>query len=55
MTTQSKEPLLRMAQTGLHLSPGCLGIRAVAFLLALITGGLLLFSLGQNPLTVSGR
>ena len=52
MTTQSKEPLLRMAKRDSISPRAAWGIRAVAFLLALITGGLLLLSLGHNPLTV---
>ena len=52
MTTQPKEPLLRMAKRDSISPRAAWGIRAAAFLLALITGGLLLLLLGHNPLTV---
>ena len=52
MTTQPKEPLLRMAKRDSISPRAAWGIRAAAFLLALITGGLLLLLLGHNPITV---
>ena len=52
MTTQPKEPLLRMAKRDSIPPRAAWGIRAAAFLLALITGGLLLLLLGHNPITV---
>ena len=52
MTTQPKEPLLRMTKRDSILPRAAWGIRAAAFLLALITGGLLLLLLGHNPITV---
>ena len=52
MTTQPKEPLLRMAKRDSISPRAAWGIRAGAFLLALITGGLLLLLLGHNPITV---
>ena len=41
MTTQPKEPLLRMAKRDSISPRAAWSIRAAAFLLALITGGLL--------------
>ena len=52
MTTQPKEPLLRMTKRDSISPRAAWGIRAAAFLLALITGGLLLLLLGHNPITV---
>ena len=52
MTTQPKEPLLRMVKRDSISPRAAWGIRAAAFLLALITGGLLLLLLGHNPFTV---
>lgn len=53
MTTQPKEPLLRMAKRDSISPRAAWGIRAAAFLLALITGGLLLLLLGitRSPCT----
>lgn len=47
-----KEPLLRMAKRDTISSKQAWMIRGIAFLMALITGGLLILLLGNNPLEV---
>ncbi|MDO4274682.1 MAG: ABC transporter permease [Eubacteriales bacterium] len=50
--TAAKEPLIRMAKRDTLTPQKAWGIRAIAFLLSLITGGLLILALGHNPLSV---
>ncbi|GAA0256227.1 ABC transporter permease [Faecalicatena contorta] len=50
--TQVKEPLIRMVKRGSISQQKAWGIRAAAFLLSLVTGGLLILVLGHNPLAV---
>ena len=50
--TKIKEPLLRMVKRDAVSNKEAWIIRGVAFLLALITGGLLILLLGNNPLAV---
>lgn len=49
---QVKEPLLRMVRRDAISSQKAWTIRGIAFLLALAAGGLLILTLGHNPLTV---
>lgn len=51
-TTKIKEPLIRMVKRDDISSKKAWEIRAVAFLLSLITGGLLILVLGNNPFSV---
>ena len=51
---QIKEPLIRMVKRD-DISPQkAWAIRAVAFVLSLVTGALLILFLGNNPLSVYG-
>lgn len=50
--TTSREPLIRMAKRDTLSQQKAWGIRAIAFLLSLATGGLLILALGHNPLSV---
>ena len=51
-TGTHKEPLIRMARRD-DISPRRAWVfRGIAFILALLTGGLLIFALGHNPLSV---
>lgn len=47
-----KEPLIRMVKRDTIKKQKAWGIRALAFFLSLVTGGLLILSLGHNPLSV---
>ena len=49
---QAKEPLIRMVKRDVISRQKSWGIRGIAFLLSLITGGLLILFLGHNPLSV---
>lgn len=49
---QAKEPLIRMVKRDTLSAQKSWRIRAVAFLLSLVTGGLLILALGHNPLEV---
>ena len=49
---QAKEPLIRMVKRGTISQEKAWGIRAIAFVLSLITGGLLILVLGHNPIEV---
>ena len=50
--TKIKEPLLRMVKRDAVSNKEAWTIRGIAFLLSLITGGLLILLLGNNPLEV---
>lgn len=50
--SKTKEPLLRMAKRDAITTKQAWTIRGIAFLLALVTGGLLILCLGNNPLEV---
>ena len=50
--TKVKEPLLRMVKRDAVSSKEAWTIRGIAFVLALVTGGLLILCLGNNPLEV---
>ncbi|MGC4020094.1 MAG: ABC transporter permease [Muricomes sp.] len=50
--TQIKEPLMRMVKRDAVSSKKAWEIRAIAFLLSLVTGGLLIWVMGHNPLAV---
>lgn len=49
---QAKEPLIRMVKRGAISQQKAWGVRAIAFFLSLVTGGLLILVLGHNPLEV---
>lgn len=51
-TTKAKEPLFRMTKRPSISVSAAWRIRGIAFLLSLITGGLLILALGHNPLSV---
>ena len=51
-TAQAKEPLLRMVRRDAVSSRKSWGIRAAAFLLSLVTGGIVILMLGHNPVSV---
>lgn len=51
-TGQAKEPLIRMAKRGAVSPQKAWCIRGIAFLLSLVTGGLLILCLGHNPIAV---
>ena len=51
-TTQAKEPLIRMVKRDALSQQKAWGIRAVAFILSLITGGIVILMLGHNPVSV---
>ena len=51
-TAQAKEPLLRMVRRDTISSQKSWGIRAAAFLLSLVTGGIVILMLGHNPISV---
>ena len=48
----SREPIFRMVKRDAISQQKAWGIRAAAFLLSLVTGGLLILSLGHNPIAV---
>lgn len=50
--SEHKEPLIRMAKRDLMSPKKAWSIRGIAFLGALITGALLIFALGHNPILV---
>ncbi len=51
-STQLKEPLIRMVKRDAISTRQSWKIRAIAFFLSLVTGGLLILILGHNPLSV---
>lgn len=51
-TMQRKEPLIRMVRRDCISNQKAWGVRGIAFLLSLITGGLMILMLGHNPLAV---
>ena len=50
--TQAKEPLLRMVKRDTLSRKKAWGIRAAAFILSLVTGGIVILCLGHNPVFV---
>ena len=50
--TQAKEPLLRMVKRDTLSRKKAWGIRAAAFILSLVTGGIVILCLGHNPISV---
>ena len=51
-STQAKEPLLRMVKRDTMPQKKAWGIRAIAFILSLVTGGIVILMLGHNPFFV---
>ena len=51
-TARPKEPFLRMVRRDTISSQKSWGIRAAAFLLSLIAGGIVILMLGHNPLGI---
>ncbi|MEJ8734133.1 ABC transporter permease [Mediterraneibacter sp. ICN-202921] len=51
-TGQRKEPLIRMVKRDTLSQQKTWGIRGIAFILSLVTGGLLILALGHNPFSV---
>ena len=49
---QTKEPLIRMVKRDTMPQKKAWGIRAIAFLLSLVTGGVVILMLGHNPFSV---
>ena len=50
--TQTKEPLIRMVKRDTMPQRKAWGIRAIAFILSLVTGGIVILMLGHNPFSV---
>ena len=50
--TQAKEPLIRMVKRDTMPQKKAWGIRAIAFILSLVTGGIVILMLGHNPFSV---
>ena len=50
--TQAKEPLIRMVKRDTISQNKAWGIRAAAFVLSLVTGGIVILMLGHNPFSV---
>ena len=51
-STQVKEPLIRMVKRDTMSQKKAWGIRAAAFVLSLVTGGIVILMLGHNPFSV---
>ena len=51
-STQAKQPLLRMVKRDTIQQKKACGIRAIAFILSLVTGGIVILMLGHNPFFV---
>ena len=49
---QAKEPLIRMVKRDTMPQKKAWGIRAIAFILSLVTGGIVILMLGHNPFSV---